>query len=181
MYVCLSVYLSVCLSVSCFSRAKFRRDFNGLPILINLIDTIVIGRNAKSSPWQQPQGVETNGSGQKDESGEPEVEPDSKPQEVVQSTSPCGPDSEPQEVVQSTSPCGPDSEPQEVVQSTSPCGPDSEPQEATPTCRLHPLRDSVYCLSAPIADKQMDILSEALKIVFNQTVADTDYDDVSVM
>ena len=49
---------------------------------------------------------------------------------------------------------------------------------------LAPLRDSVYCLSAPLSDQQLTMLSEILKIVFNQTVhwkEYTDYDDVRMM
>lgn len=35
---------------------------------------------------------------------------------------------------------------------------------------LAPLRDSVYCMSRPVADQQCSLLCEALKIIFNQTL-----------
>ena len=47
---------------------------------------------------------------------------------------------------------------------------------------LSPLRDSVYCLRTVPGDEQFAVMSEVLKILFNQTVhwrEDCDYDDVS--
>ena len=47
---------------------------------------------------------------------------------------------------------------------------------------LSPLRDSVYCLRTVPGDEQFAVMSEVLKILFNQTVhwhEDSDYDDVS--
>ena len=47
---------------------------------------------------------------------------------------------------------------------------------------LSPLRDSVYCLRTVPGDEQFAVMSEVLKILFNQTIhwrEDCDYDDVS--
>ena len=66
----------------------------------------------------------------------------------------------------------------------SPAQHSSEGPESNSGPSLAPLRDSIYCLSAPLRDQQLAMLSEALKIVFNQTVhwkEDSDYDDVRMM
>ena len=49
---------------------------------------------------------------------------------------------------------------------------------------LPSLRDSVYCLTTAPGDKQFAVMSEVLKILFNQTIhwhEDSDVDDVSII
>ena len=249
------------MSFSLTNRVKFREDWNGLPILLNLIDSALFGmeappelavaigvpepdsrgaklavaigvpepdsRGAKlavvtgvpepdsrgasdstagsepvsggeiptaTSVQRSPDSDEatppalTGDSDEKSESETNTVPPDTESPAELSSEGPesnSGPSLAPPPALTGDSDEKSESETNTVPPDTeSPAELSSEGPESNSGPSLAPLRDSVYCLSVPLQDQQLAMLSEALKIVFNQTVhwkEDADYDDVRMM
>ena len=172
------------------SRAKFRDEYDGLQLLVNLIDTILLGRGVGQAPGGDTSGGATTpgaeggrdgasveaATEEKEEEGEGEgngrgVKEGERGGQEVEGESKTGggalDESHPVE-----SDC--------LVREKRHCVAPSRGRGKY-FLPLPPSRDLVNILPAPLGDAQMGWISEALKVVFNQSAhwkQEEDYEDV---
>ena len=163
------VYLQLpILSPLFWYRKKFREDYGGLDLLLNIIDMAMIGRGSPSTATPDV-AMETTGTAVATErshdvlqnGGAVAIETQSDETEAV--------------TVEATSTSSTDAEEDHVTSSDS-----GVPDKYS--LPLPPSRSSVNILPTPLSEQCMGWISEAMKIVFNQTAHwkhDGNYDDVS--
>ena len=151
-------------------RKKFREDYGALDLLLNIIDMAMIGRGSPSTATPDV-AMQTTGAAVATErshdvvqnGGAVAIETQSDKTEVV--------------TVEATSTCSTDAEEGGDHVTSSDSGvPDKY------SLPLPPSRSSVNILPTPLSEQCMGWISEAMKIVFNQTAhwkQDGNYDDVS--
>ena len=160
------MWYNVC-TFNCITREKFRDAWDGILILINLIDATLFGRDSSYS--QSHLKTEACGS--------------TTAVTAVTTSVDEGESNRTSDIVKNIDDLRlqtPDNE----TRGDSSDAQSEKGAQVNFSQKLAPQRDSVYCLTAPLEDRQLALISEALKIVFNQTLHwrdDGDYDDVSMM
>lgn len=124
-----------------FLRVKFREDYSGLVLLVNIIDSIVFGHNVPA----EGQEVVTM------ENGDRKL--------VAMETKKVVSDKEREQVSPSQ------------AMGNSDCQPSRDTEGSDKyLLPLPPLRESINILLAPLSEERLGWISEAMKVVFNQTV-----------